>query len=297
MEKSPPFISVIIPTYERGAQLSVCLSALAAQDYYRDRFEVLVVDDDSSISPEPTIDTFRDRLDVRYLRQRHAGPAAARNHGAAGAKGEILAFTDDDCMPAQGWLRSLASAFNACSDCVLGGLTVNALTDNVYSAASQIIVDYLYAQWNPEHGTATFFASNNLALPASSFQVVGGFDSGWTGAAGEDRELCDRLISRGYRLKYVPDALVCHAHSLSFRTFWRQHFNYGCGAYRLLQSRARRDARGARIESLAFYLKMLGYPFARIGGRKAALLAALLAVAQVANAAGFFLECAGGERT
>jgi hypothetical protein len=117
----------------------------------------------------------------------------------------------------------------------------------------------------------------------------GGGDACWTRAAGEDRDLCDRLIARGYRLIYAPDALVRHAHPLTLRTFWQQHFNYGRGAYRLHQLRARRDARGICVEPLAFYLRMLGYPFARTRGREGAFLAALLAIAQAANAAGWIV--------
>lgn len=297
MEESRPFISVIIPTYERAVQLSLCLGALAAQDYPRDRFEVLVVDDGSSTSLEPTVNTFRHRLNVRFLKQGHAGPAAARNHGAVVAKGEILAFTDDDCAPAPDWLRSLATCFVSRSGCVLGGQTINELPNNRYSTASQFIVDYLYARWNPDPDHATFFTSSNFALPAKIFHDVGGFDTGWIRAAGEDRELCDRLISHGYRLRYAPDALVRHAHLLTFRTFWRQHFNYGRGAYRLHQLRSRRDARSVCAQPLTFYLRMLGYPFARTQGRKAALLAALFAVAQAANAAGFLREGAMKGRT
>ena len=296
MDKSRPFISVIIPTYDRASQLSVCLGALAAQDYPRDRFEVLVVDDGSASSPEDSVGTIRHQLNVRLLKQLHSGPAAARNYGAAHAKGAFLAFTDDDCAPDPGWLRNLATCFLSCSDCALGGRTMNELANNRYSTVSQLVVDYLYARWNSDPDHMTFFTSNNLALPAKSFHAVGGFDVGWTRAAGEDRDLCDRLIIRGYRLKYAADALVRHAHSLTFRTFWRQHFNYGRGAFGLHQLRARREARGIRFEPFGFYLKMLGYPFARTRGRKAVLLAALLGVAQIANAAGFCWEWSNGKR-
>jgi GT2 family glycosyltransferase len=289
MENSLPFISVIIPTYERVSQLSVCLGALAAQGYPRDRFEVLVVDDGSTTSPEASVEAFRQQLNVRFLKQLHSGPAAARNYGAAYAKYSFLAFTDDDCAPTPSWLQSLATCFVSCSDCVLGGRTINELANNPYSTVSQLVVDYLYARWNPDPMHATFFTSNNLALPAKCFQAVGGFDTGWTRAAGEDRDLCDRLIARGYRLIYTPDALVRHAHPLTFQTFWRQHFNYGRGAYRLHQLRARRDARGICVEPLAFYLRMLGYPFVRTRGREGACMAALLAIAQAANAAGWIV--------
>ena len=163
MEESRPFISVIIPTYERAGQLSVCLGALAAQDYPRDRFEVLVIDDGSATSPEASVETFRHQLNVRLLKQPHAGPAAARNYGAAHAKGAFLAFTDDDCAPAPGWLQSLATGFVSCSDCVLGGRTINELANNPYSTVSQLVVDYLYAHWNsdPEHASRPFDADRD----------------------------------------------------------------------------------------------------------------------------------------
>jgi GT2 family glycosyltransferase len=297
MEQSCPFMSVVIPTHERARQLSLCLRALAVQDYPRDRFEVLVVDDGSATSPEAEVAAFQGQLNVRLLKQSHSGPAAARNYGASHAQGSFLAFTDDDCAPAPGWLRTLATTFISCSDCTLGGRTINELPNNPYSTASQLITEYLYAHWNADPTRATFFASYNLALPKKCFHAVGEFDAGWTRPAGEDRDLCDRLIARGYRLMYVPDALVRHAHPLTFRTFWRQHFNYGRGAYRLHQLRSRLDARSICVQPLTFYLRMLGYPFARTHGRKAALLAALLVVAQTATAAGFLRERAMKGRT
>ena len=282
-----PFISVIIPTYERPGPLSVCLGALAAQDYPRDRFEIVVVDDGSGISPDDSVERFRRHVDVRFLTQLHAGPAAARNYGAAQAKGAFLAFTDDDCAPAPGWLRSLARAWASCPDCVVGGRTLNELSDNPYSTVSQLLVDYLYVRWNSDPGHATFFTSNNLALAVNVFQSVGGFDVRWTSAAGEDRDFCDRLIARGYQLIYASDALVCHAHHLTLRTFVRQHANYGRAAYRLHQTRARRNERGRTVEPLRFYLTMFAFPFYRSRGTNGAFLAGLLAVAQAATAAGW----------
>ena len=291
MKNAPPFISVIVPTYERPAQLAKCLCALAGQDYPRDRFEVLVVDDGSVAPLNDLIRPLRHRLDIALLNQLHAGPAMARNCGAAHAKGSYLAFTDDDCTPVSDWLRRLSIAFALFPESVLGGRTINELVQNAYSTASQLHVDYLYSSWNPANKEATFFASNNLALPAKCFNAIGGFDTGWNQAAGEDRDLCDRLIAHGYRLISVPDALVRHAHVLTFRTFCRQHFNYGWGAYRLHQVRAKRAGERIRFEPLEFYLKMIAYPFTQTQVCKAGLLAMLLGLAQAANAVGWISAC------
>ncbi len=91
MTKAFPSFSVIIPTYQRPEQLGTCLSALTELDYPSDRFEIIVVDDGSPVSPEPVVASFRDRLNLTLLTQPNSGPASARNTGAAHAKGEFLA--------------------------------------------------------------------------------------------------------------------------------------------------------------------------------------------------------------
>jgi GT2 family glycosyltransferase len=287
MKESPPVFSIIIPTYDRPAQLAACLQALARLDYHRDRFEVLVVDDGSQTPPETVVTSFRDRLDVTLLAQPHAGPAAARNCGAARAKGRFLAFTDDDCMPAPGWLQSLAARFASTPDQIIGGRTLNALSDNLYSTTSQTIIEVVYAYYNTDPNQASFFASNNLAVPADRFRAIGGFDE--TFMTSEDRELCDRWLHHSYRMTYAPEAVVYHAHALTLRTFWRQHFRYGRGAFRFHQTRARRGW-GRFMPEPKFHLTLLGYPFSQARGRRALRLAASLMLSQVASAAGLAWE-------
>jgi GT2 family glycosyltransferase len=284
-----PFFSIVIPTYGRPGQLTACLAALARLHYPRKRFEVIVADDGSEVLPEAMIAPFCDRLNVTLLRQQHAGPALARNTGAARAKGRFLAFTDDDCTPAPDWLLVLAARFAATPDAAIGGHTLNALPDNPYSTASQLLIEYLYTYYNADPTRAGFLTSNNLALPAERFRAVGGFDATLRRAS-EDRELCDRWLSHGYGMVYAPEALVYHAHALTLRTFWRQHFNYGRGAFYFHWARARRGQTRVRVEPLTFYLSLLRYPSLQVQNRQALLLAALLMVAQVANAAGFFWE-------
>lgn len=290
MGHSHPFFSVIVPTYERARQLTVCLRALACQNYPRDRFEVLVVDDGSTTSPKGSVDASVGQLNVRLLAQLHSGPAAARNYGAGHAMGTFLAFTDDDCAPAPSWLQALATGFVSFPDCALGGRTINGVADNPYSTTSQLVVDYLYAHCNSDPKRATFLTSNNLALPADRFHALGGFDPSWNRAAGEDRELCDRWVSHGYRMVYVPEAVVEHVHTLTWRTFFRQHFNYGRGALYFRRTYARRRQGFVRMEQPSFYLGTLRYPFSQARASKALVFAVLMMGAQVATAAGFFWE-------
>lgn len=289
-----PIFSIVIPTYNRPAQLTVCLQACARLDYPRDRFEVIVVDDGGATPLDAVVARFHGMLAIKLLRQENAGPAAARNRGVSEARGEFLAFTDDDCAPESNWLRALASQFVASPDCAVGGQTLNALAHNIYSGASQLLISYLFSYYNAVPRAARFFPSNNLAFPAERFRAIGGFDVTYPRAAGEDRELCDRWLHCGYRMVYVEEAVVRHAHDLTFRTFLRQHFHYGCGAFCFHRIRARRGLHRIKVEPLSFYIKMLRFPFVSTRGLRAPSLMLLLVVAQVANAAGFFWKCTTG---
>jgi GT2 family glycosyltransferase len=285
-----PLFSVIVPTYGRPGQLALCLQAVAQLHYPREHFEVIVVDDGGALPLDEVIAAFRDRLDVTLLRQAHAGPAAARNTGAAHAAGRIFAFTDDDCWPARDWLQALQLRFAPAPHQMVGGRTYNALPANPYSTASQVIIDLVYGYYNADPGRARFFASNNLAVPADLFRAVGGFDMTFT--TSEDRELCDRWRHRGYRMTYAPEAVVYHAHALTLRTFWWQHFNYGRGAFRFHRIRARRGS-GRFRQELKFYTRLpslLRRSLAQERGRRLLLLPALLLVWQGANTAGFLWE-------
>jgi GT2 family glycosyltransferase len=285
-----PFFSIVIPTYNRPAPLAACLQACALLDYPRDSFEVIAVDDGGAVPLEAIVAGVRGVLSVKLLRQGHAGPAAARNRGATEARGEFLAFTDDDCSPTPGWLRALAAQLAESPDCAVGGQTLNMLTDNVYSTASQLLISYLFSYYNGIPRAARFFPSNNLSVPASRFRAIGGFDVTYPQAAAEDRELCDRWLHNGQRMIYAPDAVVYHANDLTFRKFMRQHFHYGEGAFCFHRIRARRRQQRIRIEPPSFYLNMLCFPFFEARVRKAPLMLLLLIVAQIANALGFFCK-------
>jgi len=274
--------SVIVPTHNRPRQLCDCLAALARQEFPKDQFEVIVVDDGG----DPPVAV---SAGVTLLRQPHAGPAAARNTGAAHDRGRWLAFTDDDCLPAADWLTALGGRLAAQPEHLIGGAVANSLTDNPYTAASQQLVSYLFAYYNANPDRPRFFTSNNMAVAAAAFRAAGGFDVALPRAAAEDRELCDRWLHQKRPMASAPEALVRHAHPLTLRTFWRQHFNYGCGAHYFHRTRARRGGGPLRVEPWRFYADLLRYPFT-VADPRPLRQATLLFVAQAANALGFFAE-------
>ena len=285
-----PFFSVVVPTHARPVELALCLEALARLDYPRDAFEAVVVDDDGGVPLDGIVAVYRDRLDVTLVVQSRAGPSAARNAGVRRAKGEYVAFTDDDCRPEPSWLRELAARFEADRAAAVGGRIANGLPRNSFARASQLIVDLVYAHYNDDPERAQFFASNNIAFPAEGFQEVGGFDESFRQS--EDRELCDRWISLGRRLVYAPEAVVNHARDVRLGGFLRQHFGYGRGAFRFHRTRARRGSSPWRGHA-RFHLRLptlLHSARPGAGALRSPSVVALLLAWQLANVLGFAWE-------
>jgi GT2 family glycosyltransferase len=283
-----PTISVVVPTRDRPAALARCLASLSVQDFPANAFEILVVDDGSAspVTIEPVVSA---RVPVRVLRQTQAGPAAARNRGMGSAAGTFVAFTDDDCVADRTWLAALTRTFAAHPEAGVGGTVANALESNLWSEASQLLIGFLHAYYNRDPLAARFFTSNNIAFPRLALLDAGGFDPVYQRAAGEDRELCDRWTAAGRQLIYAADARVAHAHPMTCRSFWRQHYSYGRGAWGFRRARAKRGAGPVRVEPIAFYWGLVTYPFKR-RGLSGFRLAARLVLAQLANAAGFASE-------
>jgi glycosyltransferase involved in cell wall biosynthesis len=286
-----PFFSIVVPTYSRPDALGRCLRALGELDYPPSRHEIIVVDDGSEGPNRRRIEATCADAGARLVRRPHAGPAAARNVGSAHARGDYLAFVDDDCEPAPDWLARLAAQFVDHPDAAIGGRTLNGLPANLYSTASQLLVDYLYVAYRDEwRGEPRFLASNNIAFPRQAFAAVGRFDLTFPLAAGEDRELCDRWHESGRWLVYAPDAVVFHSHALTWSGFCRQHFNYGRGAFRFRRARAGNGRDRIRFEGLGFYANLIRWPFGQSSFSRSAILSSLLVGTQAANAAGFFFE-------
>lgn len=285
--------SVIIPTYARPNQLVGCLESVTHLQPPATGYEVIVVDDGSPQPLDEIVKPYRDRLDLTLLHQPNAGPATARNAGARAARGQYLAFTDDDCRPDPNWLVAMARGFERVPENLLGGQTLNLLTQNCYSTTSQVIVDVVYAFSNDDPEAARFFASNNIAVAAKSFVALGGFDGQrFRTSSSEDRDFCNRWLQRGNRMTYVPEAIMRHAHELTLTTFCKQHFSYGRGALHYHRA-CRQRGSGRMRDEMGVHLhlpRLLQLRLSRLPMRQALKVLSLLLVWQGANAAGFLYE-------
>jgi glycosyltransferase involved in cell wall biosynthesis len=262
-----PLVSVVVPTRDRPAALRLCLAALAAQTVL-ERLEVVVVDDGSGLA------VTADYPFAMVVRFDGRGPAAARNEGARRARGAILCFTDDDCVPDPDWAEGLAAAIERGADAV-GGSTIGA--GGVLADASELVA------LAPASAGVPFVPSNNLACTRAAFAAVP-FDEAYPHAAGEDREWCARLVEAGYVLRVEPSARLIHRQELTLWGFLARQVRYGEGAYRF---RSRGGGRAA-LEPAGFYVGLLRKGFAH-----GLTVGILVAAAQAATALGFIRASIG----
>jgi glycosyltransferase involved in cell wall biosynthesis len=280
--------SIIVPTRNRIALLDACLGALTELETPQTSFEVIVVDDGSNPPPTEVLARFAQRLNLRTLRSEGVGPARARNLALGAATGEYVAFTDDDCRPRPQWLSAFEEAILHHTDAGFGGAIVDAPQNGLCGRASQMLVSFLYG-YNQGSWGLRFFCSNNLVFPRRKLLEIGGFDESFPLAAAEDRYLCARWLRNG-ELHFVPHAVVEHRQMLSLVGFWRQQFRYGRGACQFWKRRQAEETRQNRLEPFRFYASMLCYPFGKVLFFNAIAMSGLLALSQVAVAAGYYAE-------
>ena len=201
-----PRVSVVVPTYKRPELLTRCLDALLAQNFDADDYEIIIVDDANCAGTRQLVMRRAEKArlcgyTVRYIPITSTcshGPAAARNAGWRAARGEIIAFTDDDCIPCAQWLEAGVAAMAKAVSGVSGRLTV---------PLESVPTDYEY---NAAHLGENDFVTANCFYRRDALLSVGGFDERFTCAWREDSDLAFTLLTCGAKFANAPNALVVH---------------------------------------------------------------------------------------
>ncbi len=272
-------VSIVVPTRDRAGKLARCLAAVRGQGD-----EVVVVDDGSVESER--VAAVVEEAGAKLVRLEGRGPAAARNVGVAAASGEVVCFTDDDCVAAAGWVEALTRPIVAGEAQAVAGRTVVAPDASAADRAWQAIANHLQGSATAPGSPSPGFAPTcNLACSRSLLLELP-FDESFPGAAGEDRDWAARAAARGAAPRFAPEAVVVHRPDLTTHSFLRQQYGYGRGASRY---RAARD--GRRLGSASFYAGLI-----RTGFSAGPATGILVGAAQLATAAGVLSARAGPRR-
>jgi glycosyltransferase involved in cell wall biosynthesis len=207
----PPFVSVVIPTHGRAALLRNLLGSLLAQDWPRDRYEIIVV---HNFTPDGTAEMVAalaadSAVPIRYFRTDFDRPGPSRQYGAEHARGEVLAYTDDDCVATPGWIAAGVAMLRQGYGLVQGR-TLPDPRDPRHLLEKTVTVD----------GPTAFFETCNIFYDAAVFRAVGGFPAEFRNLrSGEDTSLGWAIREAGHATGFAPDALVHHH---VFRvTYWK----------------------------------------------------------------------------
>ncbi len=194
-------VSVVVPTYRRPQLLAKCLDALVAQEFAPTDFEILIADDANDVTTKQKVAEIsaKSRPGIAYLAVTGVhGPAAARNVGWRAARGDIVAFTDDDCIPDPGWLATGVAAFSP---------DVAAVSGRVVVPRASVVTDY-------ERDTAGLeradFVTANCFCRRAVLEAIGGFDEQFKAAWREDSDLHFALLATGRQIVRVAGAVVVH---------------------------------------------------------------------------------------
>ncbi len=265
-EVQPPFVSLIVPTTRRPERIKTCLESLGLLEY--PNFEIVIVDNAPDDPQTRTAVEARSRTDrrVRYVAEPLPGSSVARNRGVREAKGDILAFTDDDVVVDKQWLASLVEPF--LKDLQVGVVTGLVLPAQFATSEQRWFEELsgfgkgfeprmfdrdehraderlLYPYWG-----GVFGSGNSMAFRRSLINRIGGFDpalgAGSRALAGADIESFSHAIIVGSRLAYEPRAVCWHDHRADAAAVDKQMFNYGVGLTAILTKWLLRDPGLAR---------------------------------------------------
>jgi GT2 family glycosyltransferase len=221
-------------TYNRKPLLRACLDALVNQSCRE--YEILVIDDGSTDGTEAFIAEYQKtlprQLPFRYIQHpENRGVAVAHNTAIRHSAGDIIAVVADDCVPDKDWLAHAVRIHREHPEAgVVGGPVLNGYTKSVIANIGQQMVTDQVRRQVIDGLYTTYLVGNNATYKKCVVEEVGGFNETFR-YGGEETELEERILRRGYRMIYSPDLKMTHFQRTTLRAFLRQYYAYGKGLY------------------------------------------------------------------
>ncbi len=227
------FVSVIIPVLNDSKRLKICLEALENQTYPKNLYEVIVVDNGSEEDIQALVSNFGQ---ATYISETRPGSYIARNKGLSIAQGELIAFTDSDCIPAPDWLEKGAANLLKVPNCGLVAGKIEIFYENSNRpTAVELYESFIAFPQKYFVEVMRFGATANVFTTKTVIEHAGKFDE--TLKSGGDIEWGQRVFSSGYKLLYADDTRMSHPGRRSLRDLYKKHIRIADGQYNLIMNR------------------------------------------------------------
>jgi len=219
--------SLIIPVYNRPDEINELLESLTVQDFGQP-FEVVVVEDGSTISCEHLVETFKDKLTIAYFFKENTGPGDSRNYGMKQANGDYFLIFDSDCIIPKDYLTAVSKALEKeFVDCFGGPDRALDSFSDIQKAINFAMTSFL-TTGGIRGGSETLNRfqprSFNMGISKKAFEASKGFG---TIHPGEDPDLSIRLWNLGFQTKLIPEAYVYHKRRIDWTKFYTQVNKFG----------------------------------------------------------------------
>jgi cellulose synthase/poly-beta-1,6-N-acetylglucosamine synthase-like glycosyltransferase len=220
-------ISVIVPAFNSEKTIKKTIEAILSQKT-KEKIELIIVDDASQDNTVNEIKKFSEKINLIQLKE-NSGPAKARNTGAKKAKGEIIIFTDSDCIPEKNWLKEMVKPFKDKEVIGVQG-AYKTKQKNLIAKFVQLEIEERYNLMKKEmqkKGSIDFIGSYAAAYKRKIFLEFNGFNESFPIASGEDPELSYRMEKKKLKLVFNEKAIVYHLHPESFLKYLKTKFYRG----------------------------------------------------------------------
>ena len=212
-------ISVIIPSYNSEKTIQRTIEALLNQKFPKNNYEIIIVDDGSS---DQTVNVARE-YPVKVFPLPHNGPAYARNFGAKKSRGNVILFTDSDCVPDKNWIKNMVEPFEDKEVVGVSGTYKTLNKESFIARFGGYEIDQRHEKMAKQK-TIDFIGTFSAGYRKNIFLKFGGFDTRFKTSSGEDPELSYRIAKAGLKQVFKPSAFVYHPHPATLFKYLRQKY-------------------------------------------------------------------------
>lgn len=215
-----PNVSLVVAVYDAEQTIEDCIKSLISLNYPKDKIELLFVNNNSTDRTLEILNKYEDK--IKILSEKKQGPAATRNRGILNANGEVIAFTDSDCIVDKDWLIYMVKPLEDESIGIVGGKILSVQPCNYIEKYGETIHDHEKAV---NVSKIPYIITMNWACRLSVLKKVDYFNESFIKC--EDTELSRRIFLAGYRLIYCPDAIIYHRNEKTLRGLFGEGFVHG----------------------------------------------------------------------